>query len=443
MTAVSPAREAAARLLFRWEKEKAYADILYRTYAKETDMDARDIALTGFLFYGAVENLMLEDYLIASVSKIRLKKIHPRVLAVLRVSVFQILFGEKLPLHAVLNDAVNLVGRINPQAKGFANAVLRALSVYRTRKPEIKTEDALERLSILYSHPKELVALYAGRLGLVECERMLAWNNASPATEIRLNTVRASADEAARALAEEGMEIERDPVLPELGKFPAQIDVESTKAFREGLFTVQSKASYLAALAGRPQKGETVVDVCAAPGGKSFAAAALMENQGRIFARDLYENKAALIREGAARLGIGIIDARAHDASETEQELVEKADLVIADVPCSGLGVISKKPDIKYKSMEAVSALPPLQLAILRASARLVKTGGRLVYSTCTVNQAENEDVVDHFLAENESFVREEAVMPHGFETVNGQRTLWPTRDATDGFYFCLLRRKA
>lgn len=442
MTPVSPAREAAATLLFKWEKEKAFADILYRSYVKDTDMDPRDVALTGFLFYGAVENLMLEDYLIASVSKFRLKKIHPKVLAILRLSVFQILFGEKLPLHAVLNDAVNLVARVNPQAKGFSNAVLRALSVYREEKPEIMAENEIERLSVLYSHPVELVALYAERLGLEECERMLQWNNSSPATEIRINTLKTDRASFENLMKEAGIACEFDPAIPEMGKLLSQTDVERSEAFREGLFTVQSKASYLAVLAGKPEKGETVIDVCSAPGGKSFLAAALMGNEGKIYSRDLYENKVTLIREGAKRLGITIIRAEQHDASVKDEKLVDKADLVICDVPCSGLGVISKKPDIKYKSMEDILFLPALQASILKASSSYVRKGGRIVYSTCTVNKAENEDIVDAFLKDNPEFIREEAEMPLNFETKNGERTLWPTRDATDGFYFCLLRRK-
>ncbi|MBQ2749511.1 MAG: 16S rRNA (cytosine(967)-C(5))-methyltransferase RsmB [Clostridia bacterium] len=442
MTPISPARLCACRLLFRWEKEDAYVDILFREAMEESDLSPRDKALAAFLLYGTVENLMYIDYLLAQTSTVRLKKIHPRVLCVLRVSVFQILFGKKLPLHAILNDAVSMVGKINPKAKGFCNAVLRKLSVYRDCEPVIEAEAEEERLSIRYSHPLPLVKLYRETMDLEECEAMLAWNNGTPPTEIRWNSLLGSKEALNESLASAGVTPEWDPDLPMCATLPGQVNVEEMEAFQKGMFTVQSRSSVLDVLAADPKPGDFVVDTCGAPGGKSFLAAMLMKNKGMIVTRDIYSGRVDAIREGIKRLGVKIMVPEVHDASVEDKVLSKKADLVICDVPCSGLGVISKKPDIKYKSMDGIEGLPALQKSILRAASGMVKPGGRLVYSTCTTNKHENEEVVEAFLAENPEFCREDAKLPAKYATKNGERLLLPTRDGMDGFYFCRMKRK-
>ncbi|MBR5742529.1 MAG: 16S rRNA (cytosine(967)-C(5))-methyltransferase RsmB [Clostridia bacterium] len=441
MNKTQSARGFASSLLLSWEKEKAYADILFREAAEKSELSPRDKALGAYLFYGTVENLILIDWLISGVSKYKLKKIHPRVLAVLRVACFQILFAEKLPLHAVVNEAVNEVRAFLPQASGFSNAVLRALSRYREEEPEIAGEDAAKRLSIRYSHPEELTRLFLELFGERDAEAYLRYDNSAPPTEIRLNRLKADEESLERALAGEGVGFEKSD-LPGMYTLSGQSEIASLSSFRSGLFTVQSKASALSVLLGAPRAGERVIDLCAAPGGKSFFAAELMGNEGTVVSRDLYPGRTALIREGAERLGITSIRAEVRDAAEEDAENREKADLVIADVPCSGLGVIARKPDVRYKSMEKISSLPVLQLAILERAGELVRPGGRIVYSTCTVNPEENEKVVDRFLSGKPGFEREDGPLPAPYATRNGERTLLPFRDGTDGFYYCRIARK-
>ena len=441
MNQTQDARTLASELLTRWEKEKAYADILLREGLEKSALPERDKALCAYLFYGTVENLYLVDHLLAGASRYKLKKIHPRVLAVLRVAVFQILFAEKLPLHAVLNEAVNGVRKIVPKAAGFANADRRTLSRYREEPPEIGEEDPVKRLSILYSHPEELTGLLIRLFGEEDAEAYLRYDNSAPPAEIRVNRLKCSEEELEETFEKENAEI-RKTDLPGFYTLAGQRDIASFEAFRKGLFTVQSRASALAVLLGAPREGEYVMDLCSAPGGKSFFAAERMGDSGRILARDLYPGRADLIREGARRLGISSIRAETRDAREEDPENRGKADLVIADVPCSGLGVIARKPDVKYKSMDDIEALPELQLGILRRAGEAVRPGGRIVYSTCTVNPAENGEVVDRFLKENPGFFREDAPLPGGYATENGEKTLLPFRDGIDGFYFCRIRRK-
>ncbi len=441
MNQMQDARSLASELLTRWEKERAYADILLRESLEKSALSQRDKALCAYLFYGTVENLILVDHLLAGASKYKLKKIHPRVLAILRVAVFQILFAEKLPLHAVLNEAVSAVRRVLPKAAGFSNAVLRTLSKYRTEPVRIEEEDPVRRLSILYSHPEELTGLLVRLFGEKDAEAYLRYDNSAPPSEIRVNRLKCSGEELEERFAADHTELIKTG-LPGFYALAEQREITSFASFREGLFTVQSRASALSVMLGAPKEGEFVIDLCSAPGGKSFLAAELMHDRGVILSRDLYPGRVDLIREGAERLGITSIRAEVRDATEEDPENRGKADLVIADVPCSGLGVIAKKPDVKYKSMENIEALPELQLAILKRAAEAVRPGGRIVYSTCTVNPAENGEVVDRFLKEAPEYIREDAPMPERFETGNGERTLLPFRDGTDGFYFCRIRRK-
>jgi len=441
MNSLSPARETAFSLLQKWEKEQAFADILYREAMDHSTMNERDKSLCGFLFYGTVENLLLVDYLIAGVSSVKIKKMHPFVRSALRISVFQILRGEKLPLFAIIDQAVEAVSRVNPRAKGMVNAILRRLSVYREQEVDLSDLPVEEKLSIRYSHPVDLVKLYISLLGPNECESVLKRNLTAPSTEIRVNTLKTTPSALKDSLSKEGFLYTPDSSLPEIGTVTGDGSAADTDAFHQGLFTVQSKSSYLSVLLADPQPGETLIDVCAAPGGKSFAAACLMKDSGCIYSRDLYDGRINEIASGAERLEIDSIRIRKWDATIPDPGLIGAADVVLVDVPCSGLGIIAKKPDIKYKSMDSIRSLQELQLRILKASSRLLKLGGRLIYSTCTVNPAENQEVVDAFLSSEPGFFRENAQLPDPFGTCRGERTLWPHIDQTDGFYFCRIKR--
>ena len=391
--------------------------------AVATVSDARERALTAQLTLGVVRNLTLLDYYIASASSVPMRKVEPRALDILRTSVYQIAFLDKIPNSAAVSEAVNAARRkLNPRAVSFANAVLRKLS---TELPPITAEDESERLAIKFSHPVWLVREVAERLGLEETALWLAANNSEPPIHARANTLKTTVPQLISSLEERGATVAQSELDGTL-ELRGTGELTRIKAFRDGWFYVQDPSSTRTALALGAQPGDTVIDACAAPGGKSFAAAIAMENRGKILAFDT-EHKIPLITDGAARLGISIIEARAGDSSVRDDSLVLAADRVLVDAPCSGFGVIRKKPEIRFKTADEIASLPSLQLQILQNCAAYVKPGGTLVYSTCTVLQRENEDIVTAFLAQNPRF------------TLAKQTTLWTHRDGGDSFFYAVL----
>ena len=324
-------------------------------------------------------------------------------------------------------------------------------------------QDTLSRLSIAYSHPKWLVERLTALLGDAEAEQFLRIDNEASPITAQVNPLKTDGEALVRELSGEGIEARAHAWVPKAAEdesgearggsrrahawvpgcyeLSGTGDLTTLAAFYQGRFTVQDAAAKLVTYAAGFEKGQDVLDVCAAPGGKSFAAAFAMENEGSILSCDLHENKLKRIREGAQRLGITCIETAAVDGRAFREEWAGKFDVVICDVPCSGLGIIRKKPDIRYKDVQEFSALPEIQRAILENSARYVKRGGLLVYSTCTILPEENEQVTDDFLKAHDEFTYEAFSLPNGV-SAPGHLTLWPQRDNTDGFYLSRMRRK-
>jgi 16S rRNA (cytosine967-C5)-methyltransferase len=275
----------------------------------------------------------------------------------------------------------------------------------------------------------------------VGVEALLQADNAQPATVIHTNPLKTTPQALADALRAQGVQVEADPALPDCFTITGTGDLEQNECFRKGWFQVQDRAARFAVLAAGPEPGMDVLDACAAPGGKSFQAAMAMENRGSILSCDLQEKKLGRIKAGAQRLGITCIETRAMDGRAFLPELEGRFDLVITDVPCSGLGIIRKKPDIRYKDPEPLLALPAIQRDILRNNARYVKPGGVLMYSTCTVLRRENQDVVQAFLGEHPEFSLEGFTLP-GIGKCDGMLTLWPHIHGTDGFFMAKLRKQ-
>ena len=268
-------------------------------------------------------------------------------------------------------------------------------------------------------------------------------NNEAVETAIQWNPLRGTEEALQKALREAGVQVQPHPWLSGCYELSKTGDLTQLNAFRNGLFLVQDAAARLTALAAGPKPGMTILDLCAAPGGKSFAMAMAMQNRGIIHSFDLHKSKIRLIQEGAGRLGITCIQAQSADGKVFQPELAKVADIVLCDVPCSGLGIIRKKPDIRLKREEELKQLPQVQFSILANAARYVRPGGTLVYSTCTVLPEENERVVERFLRAEPAFAREPFVLPAPIGAVaDGQITLWPQRQGTDGFYICKLRKK-
>jgi len=436
-------REAALNAVSLFRKRGVWPETFLDSLVTSEGMAARDAALAVHIAAGVLGNMTLLDFYLSAFLTRRPEKLEPVVLDILRVSAYQLLFLDRIPAHAAVHEGVELAKkRANPRAAALVNAVLRKLAANIDDLPEIPRLDEAEYLSIRYSHPLWLTKRLLSLLGARECERLLAADNETPPTTLQVNTLKGTTEEAIASLRSDGLAPEEHPFLPDALLLPPSGNVAQTEAFRKGLIYVQDAAAKLAVMAAGPKPGDFVLDGCAAPGGKSFSSAVAMRGEGKILACDLHENKLKKIRDGAERLGITILETLVADGRAPWAGLIGKADCVLADVPCSGLGVIRKKPDIRYKKEADIAALPDIQLAILRGLSACVKPGGTLVYSTCTILPEENENVCRAFLEDNEDFYTEDFTLPGPGEVSGGMVTLWPHIHGTDGFFVCRMRRK-
>ena len=432
------ARTTALSVLIACRRQGAFSDGALKEYARRDGLDRRDAALAARLCYGVEQNRGLLDFYLSRFVRGKLKDLQPVVLDILRLGAYQIVFLDKVPDAAAVNEAVTQTKKYaNARAAGLVNGVLRSLARAKDALPEPPD------LATKYSHPAALVALLQESLG-EETEAFLRADNEAPETVLQWNPLRGAEAELLRELDEKGVEWSRHPWLDGCYLVRGTGDLRGLDAFARGLVYVQDTAARLAAMAAGVRPGMRVLDCCAAPGGKSFAAAIAMENRGSITSCDLHAHKIALIAAGAERLGISIIEAKAQDAAAFCPEWEQAFDAVIADVPCSGLGVIRKKPDIRYKDVAQLAGLPRVQAAILENVSRYVRLGGVLLYSTCTVLKRENEDIVNAFLAAHPEFHPEcfDAPEGAGFGDVP-MATLLPQKHGTDGFFICRLRRDA
>lgn len=435
------ARETALNALIACRKSGAWPNGALKEYIARDRLSPRDAALATRLCYGVLQNRNKLDFYLKQLLTGRLKDLHPVVRDILHLGLYQIYELDKVPESAAVNESVTLAKKYckNPKAGALVNAVLRkAAATKGTLQEPVSYADR-------YSHPDELISLLKANLPKGKLEPMLIADNAAPRTVVQVNALRISAEELAERLNREHVSARPHEWMPDCLVLSGTGSLEQLPAFREGLFYVQDPAAKLSVLcAGLPETGGNALDCCAAPGGKSFAAAIAMGGKGSIVSCDIYPHKTALIENGAARLGLTNITARQQDASQVVPEWVGAMDTVIADVPCSGLGIIRKKPDIRYKNLKELEDLPALQLKILETQASYVRPGGTLLYSTCTVLKRENEDVVSAFLAVHGEFTTEPLPLPGVFsKNETGMLTLIPGEYDTDGFFICRLRRKA
>ena len=436
------ARECALSVLVSCRRNGAWADAALKAQLAKTPLNAQDAALCSRIVYGVMQNELLLNWYLSAYCTQKLDHLQPPLADILRIGAYQILFLDKVPDHAAVSESVELC-RTNGRsaASGLVNAVLRKVAQNKSNLPPLP-EGNIARLSIAYSHPQWLVKKLVSLLGVEEAERFLRIDNEAAPMTVQVNPLKTDADALARELAGDGVKAVPHGWVPDCFELSGTGDLTTLTAFYQGRFTVQDAAAKLVTYAAGFEKGQDVLDVCAAPGGKSFAAAFAMENEGHILSCDLHENKLRRIREGAQRLGITCIETAAADGRTFREEWAGRFDTVICDVPCSGLGIIRKKPDIRYKDAHEFKALPDIQRAILENSARYVRPGGVLVYSTCTVLPEENENVTDAFLSSHPEFIYEEFSLPNG-EAAPGYLTLWPQRNGTDGFYLSRMRRRA
>lgn len=420
------AREIALLALSACEQQGAWSDGYLKKALRDASLDGRDAAFATRICFGVLQNRLLLDYYIDQYSTVKPEKLENRVLCALRIGAYQMCFMDRVPHSAAVNESVSLARKYarNPKAAGLVNAVLRNIARDGEKLPQPKD------LATRYSHPEWLVKEFRLAVGDGELEALLAADNDQPPTVAQVNTCKTTTAALMAALTDAGVTAERHPKLADCLTLTNTGNLEALPAFREGLFYVQDAAARMAVMTADPKPGMRVLDACASPGGKSFAAAIAMGNRGEVLSCDIHPHKEKLIYSGAERLGLSCMTPMTQDAKADRPEWHEAFDLVMADVPCSGLGIIRKKPDIRYKDPKPLGGLPAIQSAILENVSQYVRPGGVLIYATCTVLERENEAVVRAFSEKHKDFT-----LP------DGTTTLWPHRDGTDGFFFAKLRR--
>ena len=435
------ARETALNVLLACRKEGGWSNGVLKDYLLRDKLDSREAALATRLASGVLQNRLKLDFYLKQLLTGKLRDLHPVLRDILHLGLYQLLEMDRIPDAAAVNESVALTKKYCPRLKhgpGLVNGVLR--SAVREGSTLAQPKSWVEK----YSHPQKLIDLLDGYVGHGNMEAMLRANNDAPPTVIQTNTLKITTDALKALLEKSGTEPEAHPWMPDCLILRRSGNLERLESFQKGLFYVQDAAAKLSVLcAGLPEAGEPrVLDCCAAPGGKSFAAAIALGGRGQITSCDIHSHKTGLMERGAQRLGFENIRVRLQDASEFVSEWENAMDAVICDVPCSGYGIIRKKPDIRYKDPDTMKDLPRLQLAILRNVARYVAPGGVLLYSTCTLVERENEAVVERFLKTNSDFYMEKLPLPAVFPDNNGTLRLVPGQYDTDGFFICRLRRK-
>ncbi len=434
------ARQIAFEILLKIEKDKAYSNLAIDSAVKAYRRDSTDCAFISRLVYGVIERKITLDYMISRYLSQPLKKLKTDVLIALRMGVYQLVFSDKIPESAAVNESVKLVKDNKCGfASGLVNAVLRKVS-----KEGFELSDDLsnsERLSVLYSAPTDFVNLLIYHYGEENTESFLKAALEPKKITVRVNTLKTTAEELKVIFENEGVEVV-ETFLDNALYISLNSAVYELDSFKKGLFHVEDISSQLCIEALSPYPGCTMIDVCSAPGGKSFTAAEYMENNGVIYSCDIYEARTNLIKCGAENLGIECIKPTVNDGT-IFNESFPKADRVLCDVPCSGLGIITKKPEIKYKNLDEIKELIPIQKQILETSCRYVKSGGRLVYSTCSVNPNENRKVCDAFLKNHPEF-RSVKTLPHIDRAVDegDYLTLLPGKNNCDGFFIAVFERE-
>lgn len=429
---MSTAREAALSVLERCRRDGAWSGQVLDRLLQNSALDTKDAALAVQLSLGVIQNSRYLDYYIDHYC--RSPKLEPKLRDLLRLGAYQILLLDKIPVHAAVDESVSLCRTISmPRATGLVNAVLRRMSEYRDDLPEIPGEGSASYLALRYSQSDWLAEELVTQRGYDFTEAFFRACQQPSGIDLQINTLKTDAASYGQALQEAG----KAALIP---PFPANCvhlnggNPADLPGFEDGLFYVQDRAAAMAIEIAGVCPGLNVLDACAAPGGKSFAAAIRMENRGEITSCDLHEKKLRLIDSGAKRLGVSCIRTMAADASGFQEAWQNAFDLVIADVPCSGFGVMRKKPEIRARGQEDAARLPEFQSRILDNLSHYVAPGGTLLYSTCTVLRQENEDVVNAFLSSHPDF------RPMDFSigeksSENGCYTFWPHIDGSDGFF--------
>ncbi|MDD3198895.1 MAG: 16S rRNA (cytosine(967)-C(5))-methyltransferase RsmB [Eubacteriales bacterium] len=420
-------RKTAYFTLLDVESKKSYSNIALNHNIIRFKPDSP--AFVRELVYGVLENKIYIDYLISRFIKTQVENMKTSDITVLRMGIYQLKFMDSVPAYAAVNESVDLAKKFCRGREGFVNGVLRSFirSGNDVELPDRSKE--VEYLSVKYSYEPWIVELWLEQYDVDFVEELLTAGNASPDMVIRVNTLKTSREDLKARITAKGYTA-NEGLLCKQALHVKGTGILEGKLYKSGMFSVQDESSMSVVDILDPQPNELIMDVCAAPGGKSLAAAEKMRNKGRIIARDIYRRKLSIIENESERLGVKSIETTVWDAARVDSAMIEKADRVLVDAPCSGLGVVRRKPEIKYKKMTSeIIELPLKQLAILSASSQYVKPGGVLVYSTCTISPDENQKVIRDFLKKNPNYIIEQEMQ------------LLPNVDNTDGFFICKMKK--
>lgn len=440
------ARNLAVKVLYKIDEEKSYSNIILDEVlnSNREKLSNKDIGFISELVYGVTTWRLTLDTIIQKYSKTKLKKISPIVKNILRVGAYQILFLDKIPKSAAVNESVNLCKKYSAKSTGFVNAILRKIE--KEDLDELKSiQNDIERISKVSSIPEWIVEKLITELGKEKAEEVCINSNIRPKMSVRINKLKTNKEELVKRLKEKEIDIE-DGVLDDFIYLNSVKNITNLEEYKEGLFTMQDEAAALTALVLNPNENENILDCCSAPGGKTTYLAELMKNTGNIKAWDLYENRLKLVEENAKRLGINIIFTKTNDATKLNKEEIEKYDKVLLDVPCLGLGVMRRKPDIKWQREEKdVEDISKIQLEILEVCSKYLKKGGKLLYSTCSILKEENEEIIEKFLNKNKEF---KVISPDNNKLNEFRQNIEKDRyiklypnDINDGFFICLLEK--
>lgn len=437
------ARELAFKTLYDIERNKNYSNISINKNFKNVNISDQEKGLATELVYGIIENKYYLNYIIDKLSKIKSKKMSTYVKISLWLGIYQILFLDSIKEHAAVNESVSLIKKYDKKSSGFVNAILRNVIRNKETIMNIEKDNNIDKLSIKYSYSKWIIEKWTNSFGEEFTEDLLESNSEKPNLYIRVNTTKISRDKLIEKLNEVGIKCSKVNGIDEAILVQNLKNIENNKLFKEGYFTVQDISSMLVGKVTNPKEGSLVLDMCSAPGGKTTHLATLMNNTGQVISRDIFEHKLKLIKSTVNRLGLKNIKIENFDALKLDKNSIDKFDYVIADVPCSGMGIIKRKPEIKFKKEEELKDLPTIQKDILKNASKYVKVGGYLTYSTCTIHDEENIDIINEFLKENNNFKLEpiEEVKIDLENQEKGYIKIYPNIHGMDGFFIAKFKR--
>ena len=414
------AREVALEILLKYHNEHSYLNITLNEYLKNSTLSRNDKDLVTRIVYGTVQNMIYLEYQLEPY--IKNKKVKSREKMILLMSLYQLIFLDKVPEYAIIDEAVKLAKKKNFYAGKFINAILR--NYLRNGKRKIETKDELEKLSIETSHPLWLVKMFTKQYDYETAKKICIHDNTPPGRTARVNTLKTNKSTLLKEGCFNNGNLAPDALLYNAGNIAESI------YFKEGLVTIQDESSQLVAPLLSPSENDLVLDMCCAPGSKTTHLAALMNNKGKIIACDLFEHKIKLVKENLKRLNISNVELHAIEATSLQKTYLEGSfHKILSDAPCSGLGVMKRKPEIKYHDSSVMDTIIPLQAKLLDNAYYLLKNNGKMVYSTCTINKKENEQMIKKFLDKypDMKIVEERKILPFVYDS--------------DGFYMCKLEK--